>query len=83
MGQKIDVLKLAISGWGLADIKELLELDKNVNQQTAQQTEPQTAQQTEIEKLKKQIAELQNANTRKNIVTDKKDTLEDLFRSFM
>lgn len=39
--KKTDIVKLALSGWKLSDIKELVELEKTMNEIDSKEPEPE------------------------------------------
>ena len=95
--KKTDIVKLALSGWKLSDIKELVELEKTMNDietnedEKEYKKEDEKTDKKEDEKTKTMndmmelIKKLQDGKTREKIEDDKseEDILKDMFRDFM
>ena len=86
--KKTDIVKLALSGWKISDIKELVELEKTMNEIDSKEPEPEPEPEPENDKYLKMlevIKKLQDDNTRKNVNPPKneEDILKDMFRDFM
>ena len=86
--KKTDIVKLALSGWKLSDIKELVELEKTMNEIDSKEPEPEPEPEPENDKYLKMlevIKKLQDGNTRQNVEPPKneEDILKDMFRDFM
>ena len=47
--KKTDIVKLALSGWKLSDIKEFVELEKTMNEIDSKETEPEPESEPEPE----------------------------------
>ena len=80
--KKTDIVKLALSGWKLSDIKELVELEKTMNDIETKEDEKDDKTMNDMMEL---IKKLQDDKTREKIKDDKneEDILKDMFRDFM
>ena len=96
--KKTDIVKLALSGWKLSDIKELVELEKTMNDIETKEDEKDDKKEDEKNDKKEDekddktmndmmelIKKLQDDKTREKIKDDKneEDILKDMFRDFM
>ena len=90
--KKTDIVKLALSGWKLSDIKELVELEKTMNDIETKEDEKEDKKEDEKEDKNKTISDmmelikkLQDDKTREKVTEDKneEDILKDMFRDFM
>ena len=90
--KKTDIVKLALSGWKLSDIKELVELEKTMNDIETKEDEKDDKKEDEkddktktMNDMMELIKKLQDDKTREKIKDDKneEDILKDMFRDFM